>query len=82
MAPWWCPFFKRLCAEADKELKSTSIDSASSCTEITKDVGGINFGWNEGYRISKVRSDDFIIAAKKNVPMVNEEDLKKFDWWL
>ena len=70
---------KRLCSEADKELKSTSIDSASSCTDITKDIGRVISGWDEGRCIPKVQSNDFIMAAKKVVPMVKEEDLQKFE---
>ena len=67
---------KRLCEKADEDLKRIQADP--NCNEKF-DIGKILSGWDESRCIPKVRPDDFKMAANGIVPMIKEEDLKKYE---
>lgn len=66
---------KRLCSEADEELKQIHKNDTNKGLHVEEVVSG----WEKKRRIPKVRADDFIMAAKKVVPMITKEDLQKFE---
>ncbi len=66
---------KRLCSEADEELEQFRKNDTNKGLDIEKVI----LGWEKKKRIPKVRADDFIMAAKKVVPMITKVDLQKFE---
>jgi peroxin-6 len=68
----------RLCSQAKEELKQTH-QSGNGINGEKGTVGDIIAKWDERRRIPIVTSDDFIAASAKLVPMLKDEDLKKYE---